>query len=213
VADAGGGLAAKDFDKLFDPFFSTKSIGRGLGLPVVHGIARSHDGVVTVESEPSRGSTFRIFIPVSARALPQKPVLGPMSPISKRVRQGSTVLVAEDEPMVRKTLALVLRRSAFSVLEAADGIEAVELFRQHRDEICCVVCDLTMPRMNGWEVLTALRQLVPGIAVIMASGYSEAQAQAMADDHPERPQAFLHKPYEAKVLINTINQILPQRNA
>ena len=79
IADAGGGIEPKDFDKLFDPFFSTKFVGRGLGLPVVLGIARSHDGVVTVESEPSRGSTFRVFIPVSARTLPQKPVLRPTS--------------------------------------------------------------------------------------------------------------------------------------
>jgi PAS domain S-box-containing protein len=211
VADAGGGIAAEDFDKLFDPFFSTKFIGRGLGLPVVLGIARSHDGVVTVESESSRGSTFRVFIPVSTKAIPQKPILVPVSPITKNVRRGTTVLVVEDEPMVRTTLALVLEHSGFTVLEAEDGVAAVEIFRQHRDEIGCVVCDLTMPRMNGWETLTALRQLVPGIGVILASGYSEAQA--MKGDHPERPQAFLHKPYEAKVLINAINQILPHSNA
>jgi CheY-like chemotaxis protein len=116
------------------------------------------------------------------------------------------VLVVDDEPTVRTTLALVLKHSGFTVLEAADGVAAVELFGQRRDEIGCVVCDLTMPRMNGWETLTALRQLVPGIGVILASGYSEAQA--MAGEHPEQPQAFLHKPYEARVLIHAINQIL-----
>ena len=211
VADAGCGIAAKDFDKLFEPFFSTKFTGRGLGLPVVLGIARSHDGVVTVESELSKGSTFRIFIPVSAGALPQKPVLVPVSPIPKSVRRGAAVLVVEDEPIVRTTLALVLECSGFSVLKAEDGVAAVELFRQHRDEIGCVVCDLTMPRMNGWETLTAMRQLAPGIGVILASGYSEDQATA--GDHPERPQAFLQKPYEAKVLINAINRILTHSNA
>ena len=207
VADAGGGIAAKDFDKLFDPFFSTKFTGRGLGLPVVLGIARSHDGVVTVESEPGRGSTFRIFFPVSAEAVPRKADQVRLGPISANVQQRATVLVVEDEPAVRKTLSLELRRSGFTVLEAEDGVAAVAMFQQHRNEIGCVVCDLTMPRMNGWETLTALRQLVPGIGVILASGYSEAQA--MAGDHPERPQAFLHKPYDAKVLINAINQILP----
>jgi CheY-like chemotaxis protein len=213
VADAGCGIAAKDFDKLFDPFFSTKFTGRGLGLPVVLGIARSHDGVVTVESEPGRGSVFRVFFPVSAETVLQKPVqeqVGPISgqvsPISADDRRRTTVLVVEDEPLVRKTLALVLKRSGFSVLEAEDGVVAVAMFEQHRATIDCVVCDLTMPRMNGWDTLTALRRLVPGIPVILASGYSEAQV--MEGDHPELPQAFLHKPYESKALIAAINQVL-----
>ncbi len=206
VADAGCGVAAKDIDKLFDPFFSTKFTGRGLGLPVVLGIARSHDGVVTVESESGRGSTFRVFFPMSAEAVPQKPVHVQGGPSPENVRRGATVLVVEDEPAVRKTLALVLKRSGFSVFEAEDGVVAVAVFQQHRNEINCVVCDLTMPRMNGWETLAALRKLVPSIPVILASGYSEAEV--MEGDHPERPQAFLHKPYESKVLINAINQVL-----
>jgi CheY-like chemotaxis protein len=95
------------------------------------------------------------------------------------------------------------------VLEAEDGVVAVAMFEQHRATIDCVVCDLTMPRMNGWDTLTALRRLVPGIPVILASGYSEAQV--MEGDHPELPQAFLHKPYESKALIAAINQILAHR--
>ena len=121
------------------------------------------------------------------------------------------MLVVEDEPLVRKAVTVALGRAGFTVLAAEDGVAAVEIFRQHRDEIGCVVCDLTMPRMNGWETLTALRQLVPGIGVILASGYSEAQV--MEGDHPERPQAFLHKPYESKVLIAAINQVLAKKKA
>jgi CheY-like chemotaxis protein len=207
VADTSGGIATGDIEKLFEPFFSTKFAGRGLGLPVVLGIARSHGGVVTVESEPGRGSVFRVFFPVSAEAALQEVV--PVVPPAEYRRRGRTVLVVEDEPVVRRTLALVLRRSAVAVLEAEDGVAAVELFRQHRDEIGCVLCDLTMPRMNGWETLTALRQLAPGIPVILASGYSEAQA--MAGDHPERPQAFLHKPYDLRALIGEIRQILARQ--
>ena len=211
VADAGCGITANEIDKLFDPFFSTKFTGRGLGLPVVLGIARSHDGVVTVESEPGRGSVFRVFFPVSAEAVLPKSVEVPVEPASSNVRRGTTVLVVEDEPMIRATLAYALRRAAFPVLEAEDGVAAVTLLNQQRDEIGCVVCDLTMPRMNGWDTLTALRQLVPGLPVILASGYSEAQV--MEGDHPERPQAFLQKPYEVKVLVATINQLLPHRRA
>jgi signal transduction histidine kinase/ActR/RegA family two-component response regulator len=211
VADSGCGIAAKEIEKLFDPFFTTKFTGRGLGLSVVLGIARSHGGFVTVESESGRGSTFRVFFPVSAEAVPRKPAQASVGPISKNIRPSATVLVVEDEPVVRTTLARVLESSGFTVLEAEDGVVAVEIFCQHRDEIGCVLCDLTMPRMNGWETLTALRQLMPGIGVILASGYSEAQA--MEGDHPERPQVFLHKPYEVKALLNAIHQILPHRNA
>ena len=244
VADAGCGIADPDIEKIFDPFFSTKFTGRGLGLSVVLGIVRAHCGVITVASEPSRGSVFRVFLPVSAEAVPQKPFPEPgraelpLSPnleaaqrrrptrfrASEQIRTepgslpaasgpktagGGTVLVVEDESAVRKMVTLALQRLGFTVLAAEDGLEAVAVFRQHQDEIRCVLCDLTMPRMNGWETLTALRKLAPGIPVILSSGYSEAQV--MEGDHSELPQAFLSKPYEHKALINAISQVLANR--
>jgi CheY-like chemotaxis protein len=115
-----------------------------------------------------------------------------------------TVLLVDDEEMVRDMAAAMLTHLGFSVLEAKDGVEAVELFRQHQDEIRCVLCDLTMPRMNGWEALTALRKLAPDIPVILASGYDEAQV--MAGDHAEWPQVFLGKPYKLKGLSDAIGQ-------
>ncbi len=166
VADAGRGIAAREIDKLFEPFFSTKYTGRGLGLSVVLGIARTHDGFVTVESEPGRGSIFRVFFPVSVEAVSQKPVRE--VPTCKPVQRGATVLVVEDDEMLRDTLAFMLECSDYTVLAAEDGVAAVEIFRQHGNEIGCVVCDLTMPRMNGWETLTALRQLAPDLPVILA---------------------------------------------
>jgi two-component system, cell cycle sensor histidine kinase and response regulator CckA len=112
------------------------------------------------------------------------------------------VLLVDDEPIMRKSIESVLKQSGFMVLTAVDGVDALEIFQQHRDEIGCVLCDLTMPRMNGWETLTALRKLSPGIPVILSSGYSEAQA--MAGEHPELPQAFLTKPYGFATLKDTI---------
>ena len=117
-----------------------------------------------------------------------------------------TVLLVEDEEMVREIAAAMLTRLGFSVVEAKDGVEAVELFRQHQDKIRCVLCDNTMPRMNGWETFTALRKLAPDIPLILASGYDEAQV--MAGDHPEWPQAFLNKPYKLKGLSDAISQAL-----
>jgi PAS domain S-box-containing protein len=206
VADRGAGIAAQDVEKLFDPFFSTKFTGRGLGLSVVLGIVRAHHGAITVASELGRGSVFRVFLPVSTAAVVLTPT--PAAPALLAAGRG-TVLVVEDEPAVRITLAYALKYWGYTVLEAEDGVAAVEVFRQHPDAIRCVLCDLTLPRLNGWETLTALRELQPGIPVILSSGYDEVQA--MAGEHPERPQAFLRKPYELKVLNDTLHQVLSPR--
>jgi two-component system cell cycle sensor histidine kinase/response regulator CckA len=203
VVDAGSGIPVKDIEKLFDPFFSSKFTGRGLGLSVVLGIVQAHGGVVTVETTPGRGSTFRVFLPLSAEKAIRQPDQAVQSP---EIGGGGTVLLVDDEPMVRKVGEGALMRLGFAVLLAKDGVEAVEIFRQHRDEVRCVLCDLTMPRMNGWETLVALRKLAPGLPVILASGYDKAHV--MAGDHPELPQAFLSKPYQLQGLRDAIVRAL-----
>lgn len=191
VMDTGCGIVAADLEKIFDPFFSSKFPGRGLGLPVVLGIVKVHEGGIAIESKPGQGSVFRVFFPLS---------LEPLAPPTEKpdailTGQGNgTVLLVEDEEAVLETSAVLLKRLGFSVRTAVDGIEAVEVFQKYRHEISVVLCDLTMPRMNGWETLAALRQIVPGVPVILASGHDPAQV--LAGDHPERPQAFLHKPYQ-----------------
>ena len=190
VADTGCGIAPNAIDDLFDPFFSSKFTGRGMGLPVVLGIVRAHEGAVTVESDQGSGSVFRVYLPLTAEAVPRQPETLAKAPELKR---GGTVLLVEDEEMVRNVAAAMLERLGFGVRSVKDGVEAVEVLQQRTDDIQCVLCDLTMPRMNGWETLTALRHLAPGIPVILASGYSEAQV--MEGAHPELPQAYLRKPY------------------
>ena len=103
-----------------------------------------------------------------------------------------------------------LKSFGFTVLPAKDGVEAVEVFLQHKDEVRCVLCDLTMPRMNGWETLAALRKLAPGIPVILASGYDKAHM--MAGDHSELPQVFLSKPYNFQGLRDAIGRALVHEN-
>jgi len=203
VADAGCGIAAADIERLFDPFFSSKFAGRGLGLSVVLGLVKAHGGVVTVESEPGRGSAFRVVLPVSAEEIPRQPERVADAP---EIHGGGMVLLVEDEEMVRNVARTMLTRLDFRVIEAKDGVEAVEALRQHRDEIRCVLCDLTMPRMDGWQTLKELRKLAPGIPVILASGYGEAQV--MAGGHPEQPDVFLKKPYRLKRLGDAIRNAL-----
>jgi PAS domain S-box-containing protein len=203
VVDSGCGIACKDTEKIFDPFFTTKFTGRGLGLSVVLGIVTAHNGGITLESQPGRGSVFRVFFPLSTEEILRKPDK-PIQPLE--IQEGGTVLLIEDEEQVRKMARTMLTRLGYTVLEAKDGIEAVEIFQQHKNEIRCVLSDLTMPRMNGWDTLQALRQISPEIPVILSSGYDEAQV--MAGDHTERPNAFLGKPYRLQELKDTIRHTL-----
>jgi signal transduction histidine kinase/ActR/RegA family two-component response regulator len=202
VSDKGCGISEENFEKIFDPFFSTKFTGRGLGLSVVLGIVRAHHGAVTVESKLDRGSTFRLFFPVSAEEVP-KLTHNAVQPL--KTEEGGTVLLVEDEENMRNMVKTMLIHLGFTVLEARDGPEAVEVFRQHQREIRCVICELSMPRMDGWETLTALRKLSPDIPVILSSGYSKELI--MASEHPERPNAFLSKPYQLKELSDTIHRV------
>jgi CheY-like chemotaxis protein len=122
-----------------------------------------------------------------------------------------TVLLVEDEELMRLVVEQLLAELGFTVLTAPDGVAAVERFRQHQSDIDCVLSDLTMPRMDGWETMAALRQLSPDIPVILSSGYDEAQV--MAGCRAEPPQAFLNKPYQASQLNQTIRSVLNGRQA
>ncbi len=212
VADSGCGIKPNNIEQLFDPFFTDKFTGRGMGLPVVLGIVKTHNGALTVESEPKKGSTFRIFFPLSEETFMRSQKAGSSDDSSisasstAKFEGGGTVLVVEDDEMLCNMVGTMLESFGFSVMKARDGVEALEIFGQHQSEVKFVLSDLTMPRMNGWETLTALRKLQPGIPVILASGYDKAHV--MEGDHPELPQAFLAKPYNLKALSNAISQVL-----
>jgi len=219
VADKGSGIAGNDIEKLFDPFFSSKFTGRGLGLSVVLGIARAHSGVVTVESDPGKGSIFRLFFPVSSeevRNQTEMPVLAVAAKAAKntelsKVKDNGTVLLVEDEEAVRKMAGIMLTQIGYKVLAAKDGFDAVEALRQHKDKISCVLCDLTMPGMDGWETKAALNKIAPSVPVVITSGYD--QDLAMAGRSPGFPQHFLSKPYQLKELGDAIRRAMSGQEA
>jgi nitrogen-specific signal transduction histidine kinase/ActR/RegA family two-component response regulator len=205
VADTGVGMNVETQDKIFDPFFSTRFAGRGLGLPVVLGLLRACGGAISVDSRPGQGSTFKLFFPVweEERLVSPKDELL----VTPSATGGGLVLVVDDEPLVRNMAQTMLKRKlGYEVLTAGDGYEAVEIFRARKDEISLVLLDLSMPGMNGWETLSALRALRPDIPVVLASGYDEAQV--LQTDHPDRPQAFVHKPYSKDDLRAAIGMAL-----
>lgn len=205
ISDTGSGIAPEHRNKLFEPFFSTRFTGRGLGLPVALGIIKAHGGAITLESQPAEGTTIRFFLPLSIQA--PKEFEAPVR-AGEKPAQG-LILVVDDEPAVRKLGKMMLEHFGYSVITAAHGVEGIQQFEKHSGQIACVLLDLTMPQMDGWQTLTALRQRQPDIPVILCSGYD--QAQVMAEEHAEQPQVFLHKPYRMVELQAAVWEALEDR--
>ena len=193
VADNGSGMDDATRAKIFDPFFTTKFTGRGLGLAAVLGIIRGHRGTIRVSSQPGIGTCFQVFFPASRKTVERS-----LLALSNDTLQGSgTILVVDDEEIVRMAARTVLERFGYNVFEAENGREAVRVYERHPNEISVVLLDMTMPVMSGVETLQRLLKLDPAAVVIATSGYNEAEAKQIFG---ASIAGFIQKPYTAPEL-------------
>jgi two-component system cell cycle sensor histidine kinase/response regulator CckA len=217
VSDTGIGVAAEIADKIFEPFFSTKDVGKGtgLGLSTVYGIVKQTDGFIFLDSEPGRGATFRIFLPrhvPGAEAEPEQNVAAPalvpadetLKPAADLTGRG-TILLVEDEQGLRELNKRGLESRGFTVLTAANGVEAVALLEQRGGEVDLVVSDVVMPEMDGPTLLKEVRKRNPELKMIFVSGYAE---DAFEKNLPEGGFKFLAKPFTLKQLVAVVKETM-----
>jgi PAS domain S-box-containing protein len=206
VSDTGTGMDRKTLDRVFEPFFSTKEVGKGtgLGLATVHGIVKQHQGWIEVASEPGIGTTFRIYLP-AANVTSQLPAED--SKASPSVRGGNeTVLVVEDEPVLRELVREILVQYHYRVVEASTGVEALRIWDEFNGEIDLLLTDMVMPEgLSGTELARQLKQRHPGLRVIFTSGYS---AEIMGSENLPEGAQFLPKPYHPPQLARLVREAL-----
>jgi CheY-like chemotaxis protein len=205
VSDTGSGMTPEVKGRLFEPFFSTKppDKGTGLGLATVHGIVRQSGGDIRVESEPGKGSSFRVFLPRLADAGDEEEP----HPSTVAADRGTEVLLlVEDEDSIREPAAEILESRGYLVLAARDGAEALAVSQAHAGLIDLMITDVVMPGMNGKQLAEELRSSRPGMRVLFISGYPE---DAIAHHGVlEEDKAFLQKPCPAAVLLRTVREVL-----
>ena len=207
VSDTGHGMSPETKERIFEPFFTTKEVGKGtgLGLSVAYGIIKQHEGYINVYSEPGIGTTFRIYLPVSA----SWPKGGKEQAAAKTPGRGTeTVLLAEDDEKVRNLFLTGLRNFGYTVIEAADGEDAVRKYQEHKDCIELLIFDLIMPKKSGNEAYDEIRKIRPDIKILFVTGYSPDMVRVRASI--EDPAAIIYKPFSSMDLLNKVRNILDE---
>jgi CheY-like chemotaxis protein len=206
VSDTGDGMDEQTQQRMFDPFFTTKTAGRGLGMSAILGIVRGHHGAIFIDSAAGRGTTIRILLPaMEEKGAADDALSAVQTALPGAAAPAGTVLVVDDEEIVRDICKEMIESFGMKVLTASDGRHALEVFRQNAERISLVILDLTMPVMDG---ITAFRELVrirPGVKIILSSGYDEQDSLRQLCG--EGLAGFIKKPYHLKDLRDAIQQV------
>jgi CheY-like chemotaxis protein len=201
VKDKGSGMDEETLARIYDPFFTTKFTGRGLGLAAVSGIIRHHQGDIRVESRLGHGTTFKVMLPATEEAL----AIEKSNLLSSPVKNGC-VMVIDDELSIRIAIADFLGYFGQRIITAEDGRAGLALFKKHVDDIDLVILDLTMPLMSGRETLIELHKIRPELPVILLSGFSEEEALEQIGD--SNNVDFLQKPFRLPALVKKLNEMM-----
>jgi CheY-like chemotaxis protein len=206
VSDTGMGMSAITKQRIFEPFFTTKEPGKGtgLGLAVVYGIVKSHQGFIDVKSEIGRGTDFVLYFPARrSQATEKKPLMQSL----RGVPGGSeTILLVEDEMALMELLKNLLQNKGYTVLTATDGLEAVELYTRNKDTIHLVLSDHGLPKLSGSEVFKRMKQLNPKVKAILASGYIEPNQKS--EIFKSGIKDFVQKPYDPQEVLRKVREVL-----
>jgi len=210
VSDTGVGMDESVQKRIFEPFFTTKVMGQGtgLGLSVVYGIVKNHDGFINVESKPESGTSFRLYFPV-AQSL-EKPATDEIAEASfettERPNGHGTILLVEDEKNMLDLLEKTLARHGYQVLAAADGETALNIYRRSKEAIDVVLLDLGLPKVAGGDVLLKIKNENPDVKVVIASGYREPKLKSEIDRAGVK--YFLPKPYRPDELVKALQSLI-----
>jgi PAS domain S-box-containing protein len=203
VADKGLGMDKKTRKRIFEPFFTTKEMGQGtgLGLASVFGIIKAHGGYIDAESEKGRGTTFSIYLPATSQK-----IFKTNESTDHKFKGNVTILLIDDEKMVLDVSVKIIQRLGYAVLAASDGKEAIEIYKEKKDQIDMVILDMILPEINGGEVFDKLRAINPNVKVLLSSGYSiDSQANEILKRGCD---GFMQKPFSMKELSEKIGKIL-----